>query len=139
MGFCEFFIVLQVLFAVLIGSVFQFRKLYRVILAIQAVSGWVWDDDTGASINPHTASSWDDYVKSHPEPKPFRNKGWPHLTKMSLLMPSMPVGAHVFHPTASQDEEPGSPAPSEPNSASQIDEPSAEDSDGDEACPASFF
>ena len=66
---------------------FQFQKLYRVICAIQAVSGWVWSDDTGASITLHSTSSWDDYVKSHPEAKPFRNKGWQCFTKVSLIMP----------------------------------------------------
>ena len=127
-------------------STFQFRKLYRIVRTIQSISGWVWDDETGASITPHTASSWDDYVKSHPEAKPFRNKGWRHFSKVSLLMPTTAVGAHVFHPTASQDEDPaGSPAPSEPNSAPQVDDPSETqdlgESDGDEVCTAhsSYF
>ena len=93
---------------------FQFWKLYRVIHAIQAVSGWVWSDDTGASITPHSASSWDDYVKSHPEAKPFRNKGWRFFTKVSLIMPSTTVGANVFHPTATLDEDQSSPPPQSP-------------------------
>jgi hypothetical protein len=110
----------------------SFRKLYRVIRAIQEVSGWVWDDKTGASITPHTASSWEDYVKHHPEAKPFRNKGWCHFANVSLLMPSSAVGANVFHPTGTHDEDSGTPAPSEPNSTSQRDEPLVEDSDSDE-------
>ncbi|KAF8815702.1 hypothetical protein BYT27DRAFT_7064918, partial [Phlegmacium glaucopus] len=60
-----------------------FRKIYRVILAIQLVSGWVWDDERGANINVHSASSWEDYVKKHPAAKPFRNKGWGHLGKVA--------------------------------------------------------
>ncbi|KAF8806875.1 hypothetical protein BYT27DRAFT_7292271 [Phlegmacium glaucopus] len=39
-----------------------FRKLYRVIRAIQSVSGWTWDNETGVTINVHITSSWDDYV-----------------------------------------------------------------------------
>ncbi|KJA13258.1 hypothetical protein HYPSUDRAFT_121820, partial [Hypholoma sublateritium FD-334 SS-4] len=63
-----------------------FRKIYRIICAIQAVSGWAWDDETGASIDIYTASSWDEYVQVHPDAKPFRNKGWPHFRKMAMLM-----------------------------------------------------
>jgi hypothetical protein len=37
-----------------------------------------------------SVSSWDDYVKQHPEAKPFRNKGWNHFNKIMLLMPSAP-------------------------------------------------
>ncbi|KJA25659.1 hypothetical protein HYPSUDRAFT_134332 [Hypholoma sublateritium FD-334 SS-4] len=88
----------------------MFRKIYRVICAIKTVSGWVWDDETGASINPNMASSWDDYVNKHPEAKPFHNKGWVHLAQVLHLMPSTAIGANVYHPTASQDDTPGSPA-----------------------------
>ena len=109
-----------------------------MIRAIQAVSGWVWSDDTGASITLHSASSWDDYVKSHPEAKPFRNKGWQFFNKVSLIMPSTTVGANVFHPTATPDEDHSSPPPSESNSSQQLNEPSetpaVDDSDGDEVC-----
>jgi len=57
----------------------KFRKVYCIICAIQLVSGWAWDDGTGASITVDSASSWEDYVKKHPEAKPFWNKGWPHF------------------------------------------------------------
>jgi len=103
-----------------------------VIRAIQEVSGWVWDDETGASITPDTASSWEDYVKHHPEAKPFRNKGWPHFDQVSLLMPSLAVGANVYHPTGIEKENSGSPAPSEP------DGPSVNNSDA-EVCSLWFF
>jgi len=76
-----------------------FKKIYCVILAIQSVSGWSWDDEKGANINVHSASSWDDYVKKHPSAKPFRNKGWPHLLKVTLIMPTTASGANVFVPT----------------------------------------
>jgi len=122
---------------------FQFWKLYQVVCTIQAVSRWVWRDDTGASIMLHLASSWDDYVKIHPEAKPFYNKGWCHFTKVSLIMPSTAVGANIFYPTVTQDEGHSSPPPSEPNSSQQLDEPSEtpalNDSDGDEVCSALFI
>lgn len=76
-----------------------------MIVAIQSVSGWVWDDERGADINIHSASSWDDYVKKHPAAKPFRNKGWAHFAKVALIMPSTASGANVFVP--SQENAPG--------------------------------
>lgn len=93
-------------------TVIKFRKIYRVIRAIQAVSGWTWDDETGASIDIHTASSWDEYVRVHPEAKPFRNKGWPYFRKMDMLMPASVSGGNAYH--ASQT--PAPPASSEPPS-----------------------
>lgn len=95
----------------------QLRKTYKVVRAIQEVSGWHWDDRTGASINPDTASSWDDYVKHHPNAKPFRNNGWVHLQKMSLIMPSSTPGANVYHAAVAPPPTPSAspsttPAPS---------------------------
>ncbi|KAF8157391.1 hypothetical protein BJ912DRAFT_867326, partial [Pholiota molesta] len=78
----------------------MFKKLYCVIRAIQSVSGWVWDNKMGASINADTASSWDDYVKKHPGAKQFRNKGWKHFAQVALNMPSTSMGANIFYPTA---------------------------------------
>jgi hypothetical protein len=103
----------------------QFRKIYRVIRAIQSVSGWTWDDETGATINIHTASSWDDYVRVHPEARPFRNKGWPLFRKMELLMPATVTGANVYH------------AASAPPAASQLSATSQISSDEEEAAEVS--
>lgn len=89
--------------------------------AIQAVSGWSWDDNDGASIDVHTASSWDDYVRRHPEARPFRNKGWAHFRKMEMLMPATVAGANVYHATTAAsppvDNDPGSPSPSDDGDA----------------------
>lgn len=41
----------------------------------------------------------DDYVKKHPDAKPFQNKGWPHFNKILLIISSMATGANVFFPT----------------------------------------
>ncbi|KIJ95274.1 hypothetical protein K443DRAFT_109054 [Laccaria amethystina LaAM-08-1] len=67
------------------------------ICAIQLVSCWTLDDETGATINIRTTSSWDDYVKVHPKAKPFHNKGWPHFHKMETLMPATVAGVNVYH------------------------------------------
>ncbi|KAF8152620.1 hypothetical protein B0H34DRAFT_663959, partial [Crassisporium funariophilum] len=76
---------------------FVFQKLYRVFRTIQLVPGWTWDNETGATIDIHTASPWDNYVKVHPEAKPFRNKGWPYSCKMEMLIPVTVAGANVYH------------------------------------------
>lgn len=83
----------------IIKAFLQFKRIYRVIQAIKEVSGWHWDDETGASITVDTASSWDDYIKKHPAAKPFRNRGWVHLQRMTDIMPSTVSGSHVFHPS----------------------------------------
>lgn len=72
------------------------KKIYAVVRAIQAVSGWTWDDKTGASIDHATADSWDAYVAQHKDAKPFRNAGWIHLATVSRIMPSTTRGTNVF-------------------------------------------
>jgi hypothetical protein len=110
------------------------RKLFRIVYAIQLVSGWTWDDETGASINIYTQSSWDDYVKVHPEAKPFRNKGWPLFRKMETLMPATVAGANVYH--AATAPAPSTPAPPPPT-ATQPPVAILSDSDDDDDDPAS--
>ncbi|KAF8877642.1 hypothetical protein BD779DRAFT_1389539, partial [Infundibulicybe gibba] len=73
----------------------KFRKIFNVIQGIKNRSGGHWSDETGASITPLSASSWDDYVVKHPQAKQFRNQGWVHLHDVEQLMPSTPRGKHV--------------------------------------------
>ncbi|KAF8816147.1 hypothetical protein BYT27DRAFT_7221677 [Phlegmacium glaucopus] len=107
----------------------SFWKIYRIIRAIQLVSGWVWDDDTGASITANSASSWDDYVKKHPEAKP----------KVASIMPFTPAGAHVFYPIAGaptpidDSDRLSSPEPTPPP-ASSSDSQDLDNSDNEEVC-----
>ncbi|PPQ97013.1 hypothetical protein CVT26_006439 [Gymnopilus dilepis] len=109
----------------------NFRRVYRVIQAIKLVSGWVWDDTTGATITVDTAASWDDYVKKHPEAKPFRNKGWPYFSKISHILPSTAAGANIFHPTTDPDnssERSSSPDPgSTPPDSSEVNDTESSD------------
>ncbi|KAG6874731.1 hypothetical protein C0992_006807 [Termitomyces sp. T32_za158] len=79
----------------------QLRKTFRVINAIKSVSGWTWNDETGANITPELESSWTAYIKIHKDAKPFKNHGWCHLDVMSQLMPSSIRGAHIFRPSDS--------------------------------------
>ncbi|PPQ71303.1 hypothetical protein CVT26_011953 [Gymnopilus dilepis] len=67
--------------------------------AIKSKSGWTWSDETGASITPEMEPQWAAFLKANPKAKPFKNKGWVHLEKMTRLMPSKAKGTHVFCPS----------------------------------------
>ena len=43
--------------------------------------------------------AWADFLKTYKEAKPFKNKGWVHLEKMSSIMPATVKGTHVFRPS----------------------------------------
>ncbi|KAI9428984.1 hypothetical protein BJY52DRAFT_1200712 [Lactarius psammicola] len=90
------------------------KKTNAVVKAIQAVSGWTWDDVAGASIDESTADSWEAYVAKHKDAKPFRNVGWIHLHKVSLLLPATTRGTNIFRP---------SDASTGPNSSSAMTPP----------------
>jgi hypothetical protein len=72
------------------------RKTFRIVQMLQKVSGWSWDDELGCCITEDNAASWDAFVEKHPNAKPFRNKGWRHLHKVSQIMPASVQGAHVY-------------------------------------------
>ncbi|KAH6906646.1 hypothetical protein BKA70DRAFT_1428729 [Coprinopsis sp. MPI-PUGE-AT-0042] len=64
------------------------------------VSGWTWSDTDGCGITPESADTWDEYVRHHPEAKPFRNRGWRHVQRFEMLIPnSTPRGANVVYPS----------------------------------------
>ncbi|KAG6882130.1 hypothetical protein C0992_012657, partial [Termitomyces sp. T32_za158] len=50
------------------------KQTYRVILALQSVSGWTWDDKKGCNITPELESSWAAYVKVHKQAAPFKKE-----------------------------------------------------------------
>lgn len=72
------------------------RKTFRVVRAIQQVSGWTWSDETGATITPELESSWAAYTRVHKDAKPFKNRGWRHLNLVSQIMPSNVQGENVY-------------------------------------------
>lgn len=43
--------------------------------------------------------AWSDFLRVHKDAKPFKNKGWAHLEKVSQLMPATVKGSHVFRPS----------------------------------------
>lgn len=127
------------LFSMMFLIVIKLRKLYRVVYAIQCVSGWTWDDKTGATIDVHTTSSWDDYLKVHPQAKPFRNRGWPYFGKMQELMPPTVTGANVYHAASAPPPSLSQPSTSSYNDSDDDTNPSIEErpddpSDTDEVC-----
>lgn len=77
------------------------RRTFRTVKAIQLVSGWTWDDATGATITPELESSWAAYVKVHKDAKPFKNRGWRHFHLVAQIMPSTVRGVHVYCPSDS--------------------------------------
>ncbi|KAJ7776063.1 hypothetical protein DFH07DRAFT_951971 [Mycena maculata] len=77
----------------------QLHGLFKVVREIKKVSGWHWDDNTGASITADTKSSWDDYVRVHPNAKPFRNKGWPYYSQLEELVPPETSSIHIYRPS----------------------------------------
>ncbi|KDR70345.1 hypothetical protein GALMADRAFT_144655 [Galerina marginata CBS 339.88] len=105
------------------------RRTFRAIQAIKGKSGWTWSDETGASITPDMEPAWADFIKSHPLAKPFKNKGWVHLEKMTKLMPATVKGAHVFRPSqgisgldTSFDDAQDDETQEEPEDSPEVDE-----------------
>ncbi|KAK0493980.1 hypothetical protein EDD18DRAFT_1355920 [Armillaria luteobubalina] len=43
----------------------QLVRTFNIICNIKRVSGWHWSDETGASINAESTSTWDDYAHKH--------------------------------------------------------------------------
>ncbi|KAF8178055.1 hypothetical protein BJ912DRAFT_1063273 [Pholiota molesta] len=96
------------------------RKTFKVIAALMNNSGWHWDDETGASITPESASA-------------LCNKGWPHRVKIADIMPNTTTGANVFHP-ASISQTPS--VDSQPDTFSPIDRPGSPAWDIEEPLPS---
>ncbi|KAF8152664.1 hypothetical protein BJ912DRAFT_1071440 [Pholiota molesta] len=109
------------------------RKTFKVIAALMNNSGWHWDDETGASITPESASVWDAYINLNPLARPYCNKGWPHRVKIADIMPNTTTGANVFHP-ASISQTPS--VDSQPDTFSPIDRPGSPAWDIEEPLPS---
>ncbi|RXW11521.1 hypothetical protein EST38_g14333 [Candolleomyces aberdarensis] len=74
-------------------------RVHKAINVIQDRSGWTWDGEKGANIQPDHAQAWEEFLKHNPRAKPFHNKGWIYLSKMDQLVPHIVHGAHVFSAT----------------------------------------
>ncbi|KAF8958637.1 hypothetical protein BDZ97DRAFT_1616590, partial [Flammula alnicola] len=71
------------------------RHIWRAIQDIRTQSGWTWSDVRGADISPDMEDQWATFLKSHPLAKPFENHGWPHLERVTMIMPATLRGTHV--------------------------------------------
>lgn len=116
----------------------QMRRAWKVVCAIKMVSGWTWDDTTGATITQDTASSWEDYVARHPEARPFRNRGWLHARNFEIIMPSSVSGVNVFIPTATPSPTPPPPSTTQDNTGDNEEGGNTSD-DGWEVCMCLLF
>jgi hypothetical protein len=72
------------------------KKIHKAINNIQDCSGWTWDNQLGANIQPDCTRAWEEFLKRVPCAKAFCNKGWIHLSKMDVLIPHVVHGTHVF-------------------------------------------
>lgn len=79
--------------------VLQLRRTFRAIQAIINHTGWNWCDEKGGNIQPDQATAWSSFCDTHKEAKPFRNRGWDHLERVSEIMPATVRGANVFCPS----------------------------------------
>ncbi|KAN0141121.1 hypothetical protein V8E53_000877 [Lactarius tabidus] len=75
------------------------RRVFRAIQAIISHTGWNWCNENSANIQLDQASAWSLFCGIHKEAKPFRNRGWVHLERMSEIMPATVRGMNVFCPS----------------------------------------
>ncbi|KAF9476666.1 hypothetical protein BDN70DRAFT_882131 [Pholiota conissans] len=75
------------------------RRIWRAIQDIKTQSGWTWSDTRGADISPDMESQWETFLKSHSLARPFKNHGWIHLEKVTMIMPATLRGHHVYLPS----------------------------------------
>ncbi|KAF7372249.1 Myb-DNA-bind-3 domain-containing protein [Mycena venus] len=62
------------------------RKTHQVIdHLVNHASGFTYSEKNGADIDDASEAAWASYLISHPDAKPFRNKGWPYFDKMEQL------------------------------------------------------
>jgi hypothetical protein len=110
----------------------QFKKTSKIVNGIRNLSGIKWDYEKGADIGPDETVMWDDYTARNPLAKPYRNKGWPHLAKMDLLLPSSTSTTTVFHPLASQST-PADVEESDSDTPPAAAAPSSQDDTGEDS------
>ncbi|KAK0484254.1 hypothetical protein EDD18DRAFT_1111944 [Armillaria luteobubalina] len=115
----------------------QLVKTFNIICNIRRVSGWHWSDETGASINAESTSTWDDYAHKHKDAKPFHNHGWQYLAAMEKLQGSSePKGKYIFH---SLQEDIGILRSQETQDAKVASQPSIDGHEGSQDWDDSFI
>lgn len=111
---------------------FQLKNAFYAIQAIKGKSGWTWSNTTGASIGADMDAAWTAFIQVNPAAKPFRNKGWAHLSTMTTMMPATVKGTHVFRPSQGiSGINPGGPAAESAREGSPPWDPITDDADSD--------
>ncbi|KAK7007249.1 hypothetical protein R3P38DRAFT_2554070, partial [Favolaschia claudopus] len=59
-------------------------------------SGWNYSDELGFNVDDDNREAWGNFVKAHPQFRPFANHGWEHFKTMDEIVPSRARGLYVF-------------------------------------------
>lgn len=117
----------------------QLRRIFRAIQAIKSQSGWSWSDTRGADITPEMEHEWVKFIKVYKDAKPFKNRGWIYLERMSDIMPVTLRGTYVFRPSqgmTGMNSAPRSPSPEWDIERPEGELPSSDDGDGPASEPS---
>ncbi|KAG0694189.1 hypothetical protein DFH29DRAFT_1006551 [Suillus ampliporus] len=63
-----------------------FKKAYYSVIDIKITSGFTWSNEQGAGISHRKDDVWARFVKTHPNSKPYMNKGFDHFDAMEELL-----------------------------------------------------
>ncbi|KAK7013529.1 hypothetical protein R3P38DRAFT_2546049, partial [Favolaschia claudopus] len=55
-------------------------------------SGWNYSDELGFNVDDDNREAWGNFVKAHPQFRPFANRGWEHFKTMDEIVPSRARG-----------------------------------------------
>ncbi|KIL58958.1 hypothetical protein M378DRAFT_85731, partial [Amanita muscaria Koide BX008] len=68
------------------------KATFEVVSRLANQSGFSWDHERGADIQPEGRLVWQEYVQKHPKAAPFRNRGWAHFDDFAIFAPSKARG-----------------------------------------------
>ncbi|KAK7015368.1 hypothetical protein R3P38DRAFT_2543759, partial [Favolaschia claudopus] len=66
------------------------------LLPCFCASGWNYSDELGFNVDDDNREAWGNFVKAHPQFRPFANHGWEHFKTMDEIVPSRARGLYVF-------------------------------------------
>ncbi|KAG2115280.1 uncharacterized protein F5147DRAFT_769735 [Suillus discolor] len=78
----------------------RIHSTFNIIDRLANYSGLEFRPELGANITDASESVWTELVKSMPQAKQFKNKGWPHYDVVKELLPSKGRGDVAHHATA---------------------------------------
>ncbi|KAG2109810.1 hypothetical protein DEU56DRAFT_920272 [Suillus clintonianus] len=74
------------------------KKAYYGVIDVKITSGFTWSDEQGAGITSKKDDVWARFVKTHPNSRPYMNKGFDHFEIMEQLLQGVSKGLHIFRP-----------------------------------------